>query len=389
MSSRIVVLALSASLVLGRSGRVLAADESADSSEHLVPLFNGKDLSGWRNVNGAPSTWGVRDGMIICSGKPICVLRTERQYENFVLELEWRHLHPKGNSGVFVWSDPVTARGQPFTRAIECQVLDGLETESYTSQGDVFAIHGAVMTPDRPHPGGWMRCLPSERRSRPSPEWNHYRITCKDGAVKLAVNGKEVSGGHDVSPRKGYICLESEGSETHFRNVRIQELPPSASPLPKEQVAALDEGFESLYTGIDLSGWRAAPEREAHWKTNDWRLEFDGKGETLWSERELGDFVLIADCRVAEVPKEGDRRPVGEFVVFLRGQEACPIQFSAPTSDDWRRATITVKGDRVKVELDGKVLTESAHCRAAQRGPIGLGAKGGAVQFANIYVKGL
>ncbi|MBI4606896.1 MAG: DUF1080 domain-containing protein, partial [Planctomycetes bacterium] len=215
----------------------------------LKPLFNGKDLSGWVNVNGAPSTWSVRDGTIVCTGKPICVLRTERQYENFIVELEWRHLVKGGNAGFFVWSDPIAAKGQPFTRAIECQVLDGRDSANYTSHGDVFAIHGAVMTPDRPHPAGSMRCLPSERRSRPAGEWNHYRITCVDGTLKLAVNGKEVSGGSGIRPRKGYLCLESEGSEVHFRNIRIQELPPSKEPLVPEDVAAADEGFRSLYTG--------------------------------------------------------------------------------------------------------------------------------------------
>ena len=50
-------------------------------------------------------------------------------------------------------------------------------------------------------------------------------VSCNDGVLKLAVNGKVVSGGSECKPRKGYICLESEGSEVHFRNLRIKELP--------------------------------------------------------------------------------------------------------------------------------------------------------------------
>src|ERR671910_2613136 len=173
-------------------------------AQDFKPLFNGRDLSGWVNVNCAPETWSVRDGVIHSSGKPICELRTDRMYENFILELEYRHLEPGGNAGLFIWGDALTARGQPFVRAIEVQILDGRNTEWYTSHGDVFAIHGATMTPDRPHPGGWVRSLPSERRARPAGEWNHYRITAQNGTIKLAVNGKEVSGGHDIAPRKGY-----------------------------------------------------------------------------------------------------------------------------------------------------------------------------------------
>jgi hypothetical protein len=378
------LLAVLASIALPAS----ASRSARAEEEGFTPLFNGKDLSGWRGVNGAPGTWSVRDGMIICAGKPICLLRSEKQYENFILELEWRHMFPGGNSGVFVWSDAITAKGQPFSRAIECQVLDGSESETHTSHGDVFSIHGARMKPDRPHPRGTERCLPSERRSRPSPEWNHYRITCVDGTLKLAVNGKEVSGGSEINPRKGYICLESEGSEVHFRNLRLRELPPSKTPLAPEQVAAVDEGFRALYSGADLKGWKVPAGAEGHWKANDWRLAFDGKGETIWTEEEFADFVLIADCRAVAKPEEGNPSSTGEFGLYLRGAKECRIQFPAAKDTGWRRATITVRGDKVKAELDGKVMTESAHC-AAPRGPIGLGLAGGAVEFANIYVKEL
>jgi hypothetical protein len=112
----------------------------------FAPLFNGRDLTGWFNINCAPGTWSVKDGMIHTTGAPICELRTERMYENFILELEWQHLKPQGNAGVFVWADALPARGEPFLRAIEVQVLDGRNTENYTSHGDVFAIHGAKMT---------------------------------------------------------------------------------------------------------------------------------------------------------------------------------------------------------------------------------------------------
>ena len=140
-------------------------------------------------------------------------------------------------------------------RAIEVQILDGRNTDNYTSHGDVFAIHGARMTPDRPHPGGWMRSLPSERRARPAGEWNHYRITAQNGTIKLAVNGKEVSGGYDISPRKGYIHLESEGGRVLYRNLRVKELP-AANSLAPDQIAQADNGFVPLYTGVDFSGWQ-------------------------------------------------------------------------------------------------------------------------------------
>src|SRR5215468_1672538 len=86
-----------------------AAPASAATSEPALdfhPLFNGLNLAGWSVVNGAPSTWTVKDGQLVCSGKPIGVLRSDRMYENFVLELDWQHAKAGGNSGLFVWSDP-------------------------------------------------------------------------------------------------------------------------------------------------------------------------------------------------------------------------------------------------------------------------------------------
>src|SRR5262245_29097462 len=74
------------------------------------PLFDGRTLSGWVNVNCAGDTWTVRDGMIVCSGKPTGVLRTESMFENFVLELDYRHMVAGGNAGLFLWSDALTAR---------------------------------------------------------------------------------------------------------------------------------------------------------------------------------------------------------------------------------------------------------------------------------------
>ena len=60
-------------------------------------LFNGKDLTGWVNVNTAADTWKWEDGMLVCSGHPIGVMRTEKQYENFLLHVEWMHTEPGGN----------------------------------------------------------------------------------------------------------------------------------------------------------------------------------------------------------------------------------------------------------------------------------------------------
>ena len=426
-----------------KSGRLLPlllALNLQAGEEAFVPLFNGRDLSGWVNVNCAPNTFGVRDGMIVSTGVPTGVMRTAKMYENFILELDWKHLRRGGNAGLFVYSDALTAPGVPFTRAIEVQILDGNSPD-----GDVFAIHGARFVPDRPHPKGWMRCLPSEWRAKPAGEWNHYRVESRDGRLTLAVNGKIVSGGSNCVPRKGYLCLESEGSPAHFRNLRIHELPSSNPPPP--EIADADQGFQSLYTGVNLSGWKPAPGHEGHWTPKDWILDYDGKSEAtdknLWTQKEYGDFMLIADWRFTRKPElkqvpfilsngayatndDGSRKTVeapdaGDSGIFMRTVKAqvniwCwpvgsgevwgyredtnqPPQIRAAVTPklradnppgEWNRFKITLKGDRLSVVLNGKTVIESARLPAIPaRGPIGLQHHGDPIQFANIYLKEL
>jgi 3-keto-disaccharide hydrolase len=356
----------------------------------FTPLFNGRDLTGWFNINCAPGTWSVKDGMIHSTGAPICELRTERMYENFILELEWQHLKPEGNAGVFIWADALPARGEPFLRAIEVQVLDGRNTENYTSHGDVFAIHGAKMTPDRPHPNGWMRSLPRERRAKPAGQWNTYRITARDGKLTLAVNGADVSGGYDISPRKGYIALESEGSPALFRNLRIAELP-SSGKLAPEHVSSTDDGFRSLYNGHDLDGWRAT---SGGWMAKDWTLVYSAAaagagGSSLVSAEDYTDFSLIVDWKI---PKEGasaNKKPAGGVKVKE------PIRLSVSQggehkavrpAGDWNRSIFTLRGGKLTVTLNGETVREGAAHEGPPRGRIVLRPTED-VEFANVFVK--
>ena len=385
MSCRLVALCTVALLI---TRTVTAAEKDA---EGFVALFNGRDLSGWVGVNVAPSTFTVKDGLIYCTGVPTGVMRTERMYENFIVECEWRHLKPAGNAGFFVWSDAITSKGVPFTRSVEVQVLDeaygGAEKNKprgerrFTTHGDVFPIHGATMIPDNPHksarPGASGRSYPTEDRSKPAPEWNHYRIECRDGNITLAVNGKVVTSGKDASPRKGYICLESEGGQVEWRNLRIKELPASGN-LEEKHVAEADRGFKSLYNGLDLEGWKAT--EGAGWRAQDWTLRYEPKEgareATLWSATSLSDFELIVDVNSAG--------PV-ELIVRGRRIEVPPLG----EKGGWRRVGVSAAGGTVSANVDGKeaaVGPMAAAIRASDQSILGLSPKA-AAEFANVYVR--
>ncbi|MEW4530473.1 DUF1080 domain-containing protein [Maioricimonas sp. JC845] len=425
------------------------ATAAADDKE-FRPLFNGRDLTGWETVNCAPDTFTVQDGMIVCSGKPIGVMRTDRHYANFILELEWKHLVPKGNAGLFVWSDPLPVTGKPFTRAIEVQILDGRNTENYTSHGDIFPIQGASMQPDRPHPGGWDRCLPSEHRCNPAGEWNHYRVTCRDGDIKLEVNGKLVSGGHDSVPRKGYICLESEGGIVHFRNIRIRELPGS-DPSP-EQTADVDRNWRSLFDGLTLAGWKTHEGLEGRWSVHNELIHLagdqparpSGQDLDLWTEDSFEDFQLIVDWRLTGKPttramnsftadglirRDANGNVVkheildaGDSGIYLRGsrkaqvniwcqpmgsgdinayhkdatlpeaiRRACmPRTHADNPPGQWNRFVITMGGSRVTVELNGETVIADAELPdVPASGPIALQNHGDGIEFRNVYIRDL
>ena len=382
----LVDLALSLALAFGCSSLLHAAD-----NERLVPMFNGGDLAGWTNVNCAPETWTVRDGMIISTGIPTGVLRTTRMYENFIVELEWRHMVAGGNAGFFVYSAPITAVGQPFTKGMEIQIIDRDHAQGWaTRHGDVFSIHGATFVPDKPHPQGWQRSLPSEKRVKPQGEWNHYRVESRDGVLTVAVNGKVVSGGSNCVPRKGYICLESEGSECHFRNVRIQELP-SSNP-PAGQVAEEDQGWMSLYNGLDLRGWKQEPGHAAHWKAKDWTLDYDGKSETpdktLWSERTFRDFELIVDWRMPASPTKETPQAISNL--SLRKTVVIPlVSAEAKPRGQWNRMRVTMRGEQVVARMNDKVILEKMLPGTPMEGMVGLQHSGAPIQFANIYVREL
>ena len=232
--------------MLPSSATLADSPPQAADVPHFVNLFNGRDLTGWVNVNTDPDTWTVKEGLLVCRGQPIGVMRSEKQYENFVLHIEWRHMKAGGNSGVFAWSEGTVPQGRRLPKGMEIQMLeldwvnlnkrDGKPNHIGYISGELFGAGGLQATPDNPRGS---RSMSHELRCKGVGQWNEYDAVCVDGTVKLAINGKFVNSIRDSSVRKGYLCLESEGSEVHFRNIRILELPPGITTA--EQTAPLVE----------------------------------------------------------------------------------------------------------------------------------------------------
>jgi hypothetical protein len=389
------------------------ADDKKTEEAGFVPMFDGKSLKGWVNVNCAPSTFFVKDNQIITTGKPTGYLRTEKQYENFIAEFDWMHIPPKpgevGNSGFFVWADPIPAVGTGYTRGIEVQVLVNLTYKNKkgeitaTSQGDLFSIWGATCVPERPHPDGWARCLPSENHCKGENEWNHYRVEANDGVIKLAVNGHFVSSVSKCKPRKGYLALESEGSECRFKNLKIKELP-STNPK-KDEVADVAQGHKSLYTGLDLSGWKADESAKKHWQPRDTVLHYDGKDEAkdngLRTEKEYGPGEFILDFRFPPNATEGwtlrlqnnqkvktTLKPGGVLtIVEPTGIHQTKVD-NLKSLGQWNRLHFVWNDRTISVVINGKSTCVAKNVDLPAQGSLAL-VPDGPMDFANLFVREL
>lgn len=186
----------------------------------------------WIDVNTTPETWKVKKDELVCTGNPIGVMRSEKQYENFLLHIEWKHMEAGGNSGVFVWSDANPDQETRLPNGVEVQMLeldwvnlnqrDGKKPPIAYVHGELFGVNGVKTVPDNPR---GERSKSIKDLCKGKGEWNTYVVTCIDGVIKLSVNGVVVNGISQSSQKKGYICLESEGAPIHFRNLKIVELP--------------------------------------------------------------------------------------------------------------------------------------------------------------------
>jgi len=222
------------------------AAEPSQSSGLPGAFIDGTEI-GWKlltdddlvPVNGDQTTWQWKDGLLNCTGHPTGVIRTRKQYTNFEVVFQWKHLESGGNSGLFVWVPQFAINelkpGRLPPCGIEVQILDhgyiekyerttGKKAINFTTNGDLFPYGSAKMTAHPPISPNGIRSFPRKNLSRGFGEWNHYYVRGINGEIRLWVNGEEVSSGEKCDPRSGYLCLESEGSPVVFRELRIREL---------------------------------------------------------------------------------------------------------------------------------------------------------------------
>lgn len=197
--------------------------DEKEKTDGFVPLFDGKELTGWKRYDSKADVWTVEDGMIVCTGKGGGWLGTERDYADFILRLEYR-LKPAGNSGVYIRAPE---KGHISRAGMEIQLLDDFDPRY--AKLDFYQYTGSI----------YHVVPPTRRASKPAGQWNTIEIQAAGRQIRVVLNGIQIVDADldrclkdpavakehpGLTRRAGRIGLQSHTDRVEFRNLRIKEI---------------------------------------------------------------------------------------------------------------------------------------------------------------------
>lgn len=201
-------------------GDFKAVADSRSQDGRTIDLFNGKNFEGWHfyleDSNSDPkNVWKIRNGEIYCTGNPTGFLRTQQEYSDYKLELEWRWPEKPGNSGVLLH---MGSEEKIWPLCMEAQLM-------HNRAGDLIGM-GCDFNENKANEDSPVSYTPhmNESNEKESGNWNKYEITCKEGTIEASVNGQLQNKATGVTIRKGYIGFQSEGVPIMFRNIKLTPL---------------------------------------------------------------------------------------------------------------------------------------------------------------------
>ncbi|MFM7074888.1 MAG: DUF1080 domain-containing protein [Planctomycetaceae bacterium] len=317
-----------------RVARILAAVPAE-------PIFNGRDLAGW---TGDTAGYAVEDGILVCrkGGK---TLETIAAYGDFALTFEFR-LESSGNNGIGI---RVPRGGYPSRDGVEIQILDH-DGPLYGQEAEVPGAGRQRLTWLKPwqYHGSVYGITPARTgQLKPVGQWNRETIVAVDDHVIVILNGAVIVDTFlddapvlDGAPhpgkdsRRGHIVLAGHDDRVEFRDLTVADL----SPTPPTARAPADNvpppGFTALFDGRSLAGWKGLAHADAtarralagadleaaqaradatmreHWRVADGVLAYDGKGDSLCTAGDYGDFELLVDWKIP---------PGADSGIYLRG----------------------------------------------------------------------
>jgi HEAT repeat protein len=402
-----------------------------------VPMFNGKDLTGWKGLVGNPLTrakmsaeelsvkqaeaerkmrenWRVQDGAIVFNGQGdnLCSIK---DYGDFEMYVDWR-ITKGGDSGIYL-------RGSP-----QVQIWDTARTDAGAQVGSGGLYNN--QKPDNPS-------KPLVVADNAVGEWNTFYIKMIGERVTVYLNGELVvdnvvmenywDRSIPIFPT-GAIELQAHGSDLQFRNIYVHEIAGNQYNLTVEEQA---DGFQALFNGKNLDGWIG---NKVDYRVEEGaiviRPEGGGKGN-LYTQKEYGDFIFRFEFQLTpganngigiRAPLEGDAAYEGMEIQVLDDTAPIyaklqPYQYHGSAYGiipakrghllpvgEWNREEIVVQGTRIKVVLNGTVIVDGDLLEASANGTmdhqnhpglkrksgyIGFLGHGSVVKFRNIRIRPL
>jgi len=411
---------------------------TAHAEKGFTSLFDGQTLNGWKLVSGKGAGYGVTNGVIYCARGGGGNLFTEREFDDFVLRVEFK-LEDGSNNGIGIRA--------PFERDA---AYEGMEIQ-ILEEGAALRGKWGKLREEQYH-GSVYDCIAAKKGAlKPPGQWNTEEITARGRNIKVVVNGKTILDADlnsvtdpaklmkhpGLFRERGHVGFLGHNDYIEFRNIRIKEL------THAEKDNAAPKGFTTLFNGKDLKGWkgllkppldnpikrgeltaeqRAEAQKEAddnmraHWRVENGEFVFDGKGRSLCTAKDYANFELLVDWKIP---------PHGDSGIYLRGSPQVQIwdPISKPTKNGsevgsgafynnktnaskplkiadnpiggWNHFRIIMAGDRAHVYLNGELVTrdtvlENYWDRSQPMFPSGqieLQNHGDSLWFKNIYIR--
>jgi HEAT repeat protein len=407
--------------------------QTMPQDEGFVPMFNGKDLTGWQGLVENPiarakmkpvelakkqieankkmiENWSVKDGCIWFNGNGdnLCSIQ---EYGDFEMLVDWK-ISKKGDSGIYL-------RGSP-----QVQIWD-------TSRVDVGAQVGS---------GGLYNNQKNESKplkvaDNPIGDWNSLRIMMIGEKVTVWLNGILVVDNVTLENYwdrkipifpKGPIELQAHGTDLAFRDIYVREISEMDYNLTPEEKST---GFVALFNGRNLNGW--VGDTVAYGVEDGMIVTIPAKGTigNLYTRKEYADFNIRFEFQLTpaannglgiRAPLTGDAAYVGMELQILDNTDPVyanlqPYQYHGSVYGvipaktgylkplgEWNSEDVYVKGTRVKITLNGTVILDGDIANARDNGAmdhnqhpglknktghIGFLGHGSLVKFRNIRIK--
>jgi hypothetical protein len=373
----------------------------------------GQQIAAW--TEDARQHWTVEDGELVNDGKG-AYLTTDKEYGDIELWIDYKTV-ALADSGIYLRATP------------QVQIWDytkeGGKWDRGADKGSGGLFNNAKESPGRD---------PSVLADKPFGQWNRFRIVQVGERTSVWLNDQKVVDHARMENfwdrqkplfAQGVIQLQTHGGEIRWRNLFVREIPADEA---NEILAREEKGFESIFNGSDLTGWKGPTE---NYEVVDGALRCkDGKGGTIHTEDEYGDFVVRLEFKLPpggnnglaiRYPGSGDTAYVGmcELQVLdtehpryggldprqahgsAYGMAAAHRGYLRPTGE-WNFQQVTVKGSTVQVELNGTTILDADLSQVTEylgdrphpgkdrtAGHFGLAGHSDPVEFRNIRIKRL